>query len=59
LRVSVWLRQAVQRFDARGPSHGFGLPITRELAELYGGTLSLGMSNLVCFCAKLSLPVAR
>ncbi|MBE7219324.1 MAG: HAMP domain-containing histidine kinase [Caulobacteraceae bacterium] len=30
-----------QRLDEDVPGHGFGLPIARELVELYGGTLAL------------------
>ena len=33
-----------RRLDEDGGGHGFGLPITRELAELYGGTLALTRS---------------
>jgi signal transduction histidine kinase len=32
------------RIDESAPGYGFGLPITRELAELYGGTFSIGRS---------------
>jgi signal transduction histidine kinase len=32
------------RIDESAPSYGFGLPITRELAELYGGTVKLTRS---------------
>lgn len=31
-----------QRLDESVPGHGFGLPIARELVELYAGRLSLG-----------------
>jgi signal transduction histidine kinase len=30
-----------QRIDESAPGYGFELPIARELAELYGGALSL------------------
>lgn len=33
-----------RRLDERGDGHGFGLSITRELAELNGGTLALARS---------------
>ncbi|MES3151545.1 sensor histidine kinase [Sphingomonas faeni] len=33
-----------RRLDERGDGHGFGLSITRELAELNGGTLALSRS---------------
>jgi signal transduction histidine kinase len=38
------------------PGYGFGLPITRELAELYGGSLSLSRSGLGGLKAELRLP---
>lgn len=45
-----------RRLDEGVPGDGFGLPITLELAELYGGTLSLGRSSLGGLCATLRLP---
>ena len=30
-----------RRIDESGPGYGFGLPITRELTELYGGSFHL------------------
>ena len=49
-----------RRLDERGDGHGFGLSITRELAELNGGTVTLDRSPvlgglLVC----LTLPQRR
>ena len=38
---------------------GFGLPITRELAELYGGTFALGRSAIGGLRAVVTLPAAR
>jgi signal transduction histidine kinase len=35
-----------ERMDESAPGFGFGLPITRELAELYGGDLNLDASGL-------------
>ena len=35
-----------ERLDESAPGFGFGLPITRELAELYAGELNLGVSVL-------------
>jgi signal transduction histidine kinase len=47
-----------RRLDERGPGHGFGLPITRELAELNGGALVLGRSDaLGGVLAELRLPM--
>lgn len=45
-----------RRLDERTDGHGFGLPIARELAELHGGTLSLGKSALGGLRATLQLP---
>jgi len=45
-----------RRLDEGVPGHGFGLPITLELAELYGGGLSLGRSELGGLRADLVLP---
>ncbi len=45
-----------RRLDEAVPGDGFGLPITLELAELYGGTLTLGRSAMGGLCATLSLP---
>ncbi len=36
------VRQPGRRLDESQPGHGFGLPITAEIAELYGGRLELG-----------------
>lgn len=48
--------QRGRRLDESVPGDGFGLPITLELAELYGGALSLGRSDLGGLLAKLRLP---
>ena len=47
-----------ERVDEDTPGHGFGLPIARELVELYGGTLALarGASGLL---VTVRLPTAR
>jgi signal transduction histidine kinase len=47
---------AGRRLDERGDGHGFGLSITRELAELYGGTLSLDCATQGGLAAILTLP---
>ncbi|WP_348271615.1 HAMP domain-containing sensor histidine kinase [Methylobacterium sp. Leaf125] len=44
------------RLDESVPGHGFGLSITRELAELYGGGLRLTRSDLGGLSAQLLLP---
>jgi len=48
-----------RRLDESVPGYGFGLPITRELAELYGGALSLSRSHLGGLKAELRLPRGR
>ncbi|MCJ2090041.1 sensor histidine kinase [Methylobacterium sp. E-005] len=45
-----------RRLDEGVPGHGFGLPITLELAELYGGGLTLGRADLGGLQAELVLP---
>ena len=48
-----------ERIDESAPGFGFGLPITRELAELYGGELVLEASALGGLRVMLRLPLAR
>lgn len=48
--------QRGRRLDESGPGHGFGLPITQELAELYGGALLLEASRLGGLAVRLTLP---
>jgi signal transduction histidine kinase len=50
--------RAGERIDESAPGFGFGLPITRELAELYSGDLSLDTSVLGGLLVTLRLPVA-
>ena len=47
-----------ERLDESAPGFGFGLPITRELAELYGGELNLDASALGGLRVILRLPRA-
>jgi signal transduction histidine kinase len=47
-----------ERIDETAPGFGFGLPITRELAELYGGDLGLEASALGGLRVTLRLPLA-
>jgi signal transduction histidine kinase len=47
-----------ERLDESAPGFGFGLPITRELAELYGGELNLDASVLGGLRVTLRLPRA-
>jgi len=46
---------AGQRLDERGDGHGFGLAIARELAELHGGSLTLGESSLGGLAVRVTL----
>jgi signal transduction histidine kinase len=46
------------RADEAAPGSGFGLAIVRELAELYGGSVSLGGSAKGGVRARLQLPAA-
>jgi signal transduction histidine kinase len=55
------VRQALQpgqRLDERAPGFGFGLSITRELAELYGGSLEFGKSPAGGVRVVVTLPKA-
>ncbi|WP_116090693.1 sensor histidine kinase [Sphingomonas crusticola] len=45
-----------RRLDEAGEGHGFGLSITRELAELHGGTLMLANRVTSGLVATLCLP---
>jgi signal transduction histidine kinase len=47
-----------ERLDESAPGFGFGLSITSELAELYGGQLQLGASALGGLRVTLQLPAA-
>ncbi len=47
-----------ERIDESAPGFGFGLPITRELAELYGGELNLDASVLGGLRVTLQFPLA-
>ena len=47
-----------QRIDESAPGYGFGLPITRELAELYGGSFTLERSDLHGLRAVVTLPAS-
>jgi len=46
------------RLDERGDGHGFGLSITRELAELYGGRLELAIGAVGGVVATIALPAS-
>ena len=55
LRVAV-LKRGV-RADEAAPGSGLGLAIVRELAELYGGSVSLDTAASGGVSARLMLPV--
>ena len=55
---AVDVMRAGHRLDESAPGYGFGLPITRELAELYGGNVALGRSELGGLRAGVTLPAA-
>ncbi|MEO8191525.1 MAG: ATP-binding protein [Acidobacteriota bacterium] len=58
LDPSMW-RSALQRgvrVDEAAPGSGLGLAIVRDLAELYGGSISLGRSPAGGLKAELRLP---
>jgi signal transduction histidine kinase len=46
------------RVDETAPGSGLGLAIVRDLAELYGGTITLAASPMGGLHASLTLPVA-
>ena len=48
-----------RRLDATMPGSGLGLPIAQEIAEAYGGALTLGQSDLGGLQAELRLPAAE
>jgi signal transduction histidine kinase len=56
-QVSQVLRPG-QRLDERAPGFGFGLSITRELAELYGGSLEFGKAPAGGVRVLVTLPKA-
>ena len=46
------------RIDEAAPGSGLGLAIVRDLAELYGGSISLDESPLGGLRARVSLPAS-
>jgi signal transduction histidine kinase len=50
--------QVGQRLDESAPGFGFGLSITRELAELYAGSLTLNKAALGGLRVTICLPLA-
>jgi signal transduction histidine kinase len=58
LAETMWsdVLQRGVRADEAAPGSGFGLAIVRELAELYGGSISLSRSALGGVRAELDLP---
>ncbi len=58
LAPAMWeeVLQRGVRADEAAPGSGFGLAIVRDLAELYGGSVSLGSSPAGGLRARLELP---
>jgi signal transduction histidine kinase len=50
--------QIGERLDERVPGSGLGLPIVRDLAQLYGGAIRLETSDKGGLKAILTLPSA-
>ncbi|MBB3937466.1 sensor histidine kinase [Aureimonas phyllosphaerae] len=50
--------QPGRRLDETRPGHGFGLPITAEIAGLYGGRLALGRAPEGGLEVRLTLPLS-
>ena len=46
------------RFDETSPGYGFGLPIALEIAQLYGGDLTMAPSDLGGLAVSVRLPLA-
>ncbi len=53
------LLQPGQRLDESAPGFGFGLSITRELVELYGGSLAFARAPAGGLRVTLQLPLAQ
>jgi signal transduction histidine kinase len=51
--------QRGRRLDERVPGSGLGLSIVVDIAELYGGALTLEQARLGGLCARLDLPAAK
>lgn len=47
------------RLDEAPPGTGFGLSIVRDIAELYDGSVTLGVSKLGGLKAEVALPISR
>ena len=58
VQQAIDVMSAGHRIDESAPGYGFGLPITRELAELYGGSVALGRSRRSGLRAAVRLPAA-
>ena len=48
-----------ERWDTHAPGTGLGLPIVKDLAELYGGEVELGTSSMGGLFVGLRLPRAE
>ncbi|RYX94956.1 MAG: HAMP domain-containing histidine kinase [Bradyrhizobiaceae bacterium] len=54
----VQVQRPGERLDETAPGFGFGLSITSELAELYGGNLALRSASPNGLCVTLTIPIA-
>jgi signal transduction histidine kinase len=52
------MMQPGRRLDETGNGYGFGLSITRELVELYAGTIALGRASLGGLRVEIRLPIS-
>lgn len=57
--MRAFVLQRGARADEALPGSGLGLAIVRDLAELYGGSISLGTSSEGGLSARLSLPSCK
>ena len=48
--------QRGQRFDQQAEGHGLGLTIVNDIADTYGGSLTLETARAGGLCAVLRLP---
>lgn len=55
----AWALEPGNRLDEQGDGHGFGLAIARDLAQLYGGSVSLDATPDGGLSARVVMPLAR
>lgn len=52
------LLQRGSRLDESAPGHGIGLAVVRDIAKTYGGSVSIGVSDLGGACIAVTIPPA-